>query len=80
MSESGHGARWGAAHFAAERGHGGLEEVFGVVLGELDAVGDLVELLHGDAAGTVETVRDADGVDTSVEERLALLEEGPCQN
>lgn len=60
-------------HLATKRGHGRLEKVIRVLLGELDPVGDRVKVLNGDCAGTVKAVRDANGVNAAIEQSLTLF-------
>lgn len=57
-----------------------LEEVLGLVLAELDGVGDLVQLRHCYVTGLVVAVCDADGVDSLVDQLGSLLEQSTGQD
>ena len=56
------------------------EQLFRVVLGEVDLVADLVQLGHSNLASLVVTVCYPDGVDTLVDEVRCLFEECARQN
>lgn len=57
-----------------------LEQLLGVLLGEVDLVTDLVEAGHGDLAGLVVAVCYPDGVDTLINEVCGLAEQCACQH
>lgn len=59
---------------------GNLQKLGGVVLGELNLVGDAVELCNSDVTGLVVSVGNSDGVDALVDQISGLLEHGAGEN
>jgi hypothetical protein len=58
--------RRGRGHFAAEAGHGGFEQVRGVFLGELYALGDTIQLCYSHYARPIEAICDSYGMDAPI--------------
>ena len=63
------------AHLASQGCHSRLDEVLSAGSREFNAIGYPVELLACNLACAIETVSDADGVDSAVQQRFALLQE-----
>lgn len=68
------------SHFGAQRCHGRLNQRLCVVGIPGERLCDFVQLLNGDARRLVITVRDPDGVDSTVQQLLGLFEQSPGQH
>ena len=62
------------SHFASERGHGNLNEVFRVVGVHVELLADFFQPLNGDFQPGLVAVDDSDWVDPFVDELLGLLQ------
>ena len=66
----------GYLHFAPQTCHGRFDQILLVFGRELDTIRNAVELFDGHYTSLVEAICDTDWMDSSVEERLTLLEKG----
>jgi hypothetical protein len=62
-------------HFATETCHCGLEQVLCVGCRELYGIRDRVQMLNGNFASTIKTIRYPDRMNAAVQESFALFEE-----
>lgn len=70
----------GDLHFGSQCCHGCLNKRFCIVGIVGEGFSNFVQLLGGDTCGLVVTVRDPDGMDSTVQQLLSLFQQSSGQN